>query len=285
MLEIDGNIVALLGQASGMDLSRYDESFLQKSLQTRMTATRCGSAGEYAAQLQQRHDEASSFSDSLHIGYSGFFRNPLTFTVLEHIVLPKLIMQRTGSRRKELRIWSTACAAGQEAYSLAMLLEEQQHQQHSGDTQSFDYRLFATDQSEERINEAKRGSYSAASLHNLSLKRAGDWFSRQGEAYVIDPRLQERTHFSVFDIFNEQLSCPAGSIFGDFDMVLCANLLFYYKKKYQHQIIDKTAKCLVKGGFFITGETERDILLNIKHHEVFPQSGIFRIYKNQKKHP
>ncbi len=282
MLEINGNIVDILGQASGIDLSRYDESFLQNSLQTRMTSTQCGSAKEYAALLKQRHDEVSCFSDSLHISYSGFFRNPLTFAVLEHIVLPRLIVQRADSRRrKEIRIWSTACAAGQEAYSLAMLLEEQ----HKANTPSFDYRLFATDQNEEQIYEAKRGHYSAASLHNLSLKRAGDWFSRQGEVYVIDPRLKERTDFSVFDIFNEQLSCPPGSIFGVVDKVFCANLLFYYKKKYQHHIINKTAHCLVDGGFFITGETERDILLNIKHHEVFPQSGIFRLQGHRKEHP
>lgn len=239
-----------------------------------MSQTACGSVEDYAALLENNHEEGKRFVDALHISYSGFFRNPLTFAVLERIVLPQLIGQRKNSRRKEIRIWSTACAAGQEAYSLAILLEEL----HAGNTEGFDYRLFATDHSEEQINEAKKGQYSAASLLNLSLKRAGEWFSCQGDIYSINPKLKEKTDFSIFDLFSDHLSCPPASIFGDFDLVVCANLLFYYKKHHQKIILEKTAKCLADGGFFITGEAERDIVLHENYQEVFPQSGIFRLH-------
>jgi chemotaxis methyl-accepting protein methylase len=84
----------------------------------------------------------------------------------------------------------------------------------------------------------------------------------------------------VFDLFSEQLSCPPASIFGDFDLMVCANLLFYYKNEDRKIILKKAGKCLAKGGFIITGETERDILIRHNYHEVFPQSAIFQIKNN-----
>lgn len=274
MLEIPQHLSGLLQQSQDINLSRYDTSFLEKSLQKRMAETACHSFEEYAVFLEHNHEEGKNLADSLHISYSGFFRNPLTFAVLERIVLPQLIEQRKNSRRKEIRIWSTACAAGQEVYSLAILLEELQN----GKSEDFDYRLFATDHCQKQIDEAKRGQYSASSMQSLSLKRAGAWFSRQGEIYTINPKLKEKTDFSVFDLFSDHLSCPPASIFGDFDLVVCANLLFYYKRQFQKIILEKTTKCLADGGLFVTGEAERDIVSYFNHHEVFPQSGIFRLH-------
>jgi chemotaxis protein methyltransferase CheR len=274
VVEIPQHLSNLLLRLHGISCSRYDPSFLEKSLQKRMAATACHAVEEYAVLLEHNHEEGKILANSLRISYSGFFRNPLTFAVLERIVLPQLIEQRKKSRRKEIRIWSTACAAGQEVYSLAILLEEL----HNGKSEDFDYRLFATDHCQEQIDEAQRGQYAASSLQSLSLKRVGAWFSHQGDIYTIDPKLREKTDFSVFDLFSDHLSCPPASIFGDFDLVVCANLLFYYKRPFQKIILEKTTKCLADGGFFVTGEAERDIVSHFNHHEVFPQSGIFRLH-------
>lgn len=273
MSEAYNHIIELLMRSNGIDLSRYDAAFLEKSLQNRMSETCCASIEAYANLLEQNKPERKIFFDSLHISYSGFFRNPLTFAVLERIVLPTIILQKKNSKRKEVRIWATACAAGQEAYSLAMLLEEMRN----SDRESFDYRIFATDRSEQQINEAKKGQYFTTSLNTLNMKRAREWFTCQGDIYTITPLLKEKIDFSVFDLFNEQLSCPPVSIFGDFDVIVCANLLFYYTAERRKMILEKTTNCLAADGFYITGEVERDFLLNTKYHEVFPQSAIFRL--------
>jgi len=80
----------------------------------------------------------------------------------------------------------------------------------------------------------------------------------------------------VFDLFDEQLLCPPGCIFGDFDLVLCSNLLFYYKDEYRKSILERIGKCMKSGGYLVTGEVERDILLCHNFREVFPQSAIFQ---------
>jgi chemotaxis methyl-accepting protein methylase len=300
----------------GIDVSKYDESFLDKSIRKRIGETHCHSLEEYCSFVEQNKKEEKILLDSLSINYSEFCRNPLTFAVLERIVLPGMgrsrevlkcesskvrkfgkfterrqlggIAPREAGRedkdcqqvaggpirrgRKELRIWSAACAGGQEAYSLAILLEELKN----GDSEKFNYRIFATDQDESRIGEARKGQYPVASMGGLTLKRVNQWFIRHGETYTAKPELKENIDFSVFDLFSENLSSPPGSIFGDFDLVICANLLFYYKNEYRKTILEKVSNALVAGGFLVVGEAERDILMNYGYREVFPQSGIFK---------
>ena len=256
----------------GLDVSRYDVSFLNKSLQKRMTETRCESVETYCHLLEQNYNEGELFFDSLHNSYTEFFRNPLTFSVMERIILPSLLLKKETTKNKEVRIWSAACAAGQEAYSLAMLLEELKN----GNDNNINYRIFATDEREAQVEEARKGTYSAAALNNLNMKRVKQWFTKQADVYSVKPELKQNIDFSVFDLFSEHLSAPPASIFGDFDLVVCANLLFYYKPEYQKIMIKKVGKSLVNNAYLVVGETERDILMKQNYHEVFPQSGIFQ---------
>ena len=272
MITDSTHLTNLLKHLFAFDISYYSVSFLNKSLQKRIKETHCNSAEEYGSHIQKNKEEAKVLIDSLQISYSEFFRNPVTFAVLERIILPSLILKKKNTRHKQIRIWSAACAAGQESYSLAILLDELI----ATDANKLNYRIFATDQSEELISEAQKGNYSATALNNLNFKRLNQWFSIQGDTYSIKPELKKNIDFSTFDLFSKKLSSPPTSIFGDFDLVICANLLFYYKSKYQKKILEKTTCCLVKGGYIIVGEAERDILMKHHYHEVFPQSGIFQ---------
>jgi len=261
----------LLG-SHNIDVSKYDDSFLIKSLQKRITETHCSSTEDYFNCVEQNKSEGDVLFNSLHISYSEIFRNPLTFSVLESIILPSLILKKKNTTRKEIRIWSAACVSGQEVYSLAMLMEELK----SGDNDKPNYRIFATDLNESQINEARAGKYPDLALNNLNLKRVKQWFNKLGETYTIKPELKFNIDFSVFDLFDEQLICPPESIFGDFDLVFCSNLLFYYKEEYRKLILEKIGKCMKSGGYLVTGEVERDILLRHNYREVFPQSAIFQ---------
>ncbi|MEI7980164.1 MAG: CheR family methyltransferase [Bacteroidota bacterium] len=267
------HITTHLLQSHGVDISKYDDDFLYNSLRKRITETHCASVEEYGAFLEKNNKEGKSLIDSLRISYSNLFRNPLTMAVLERILLPGMILALKTTHRKEIRIWSAACAAGQEAYSLSILMEELRN----GSTGPYAYRIFATDISEARINEARKGQFTADALDNLNQKRIRQWFTRHGETYTVKPELKENIDFSVFDLFSEQLSSPPASIFGDFNLVICANLLFYYKHEFRKIILEKVGSCLAKGGYLVTGETERDILLRFNYHEIFPQSAIFSI--------
>lgn len=254
------------------DISKYDERFLTNTLQKRMQEIQCTNADEYLDIMKQNTGEAGFFLNLLQIGYTEFFRNSLTFSVMEQIILPSLIQKKKDSKRKEIRIWSAACSGGQEPYSLAMLMEELKN----GEAEKFSYRIFATDQNEELVNKARKGHYNENALNNLSLKRVNHWFTKKGDTYTVKQELKNSIDFSVFDLFSGQFSSPPASIFGEFDIIMCANLLFYYKNEYRLAILEKTGNCLANGGYLVTGETERQILLDQNYTESIPKSAIFR---------
>ena len=179
MNDHSSQIVKILMQTHGIDVTRYDDSFLETSLQKRAGDTLCRSADAYCDLLEQNHQEREVFFESLRISYSAFFRNSLTYSVLEHIIMPSLALQKRTPKPRELRIWSAACAAGQEPYSIAMLLEELI----SNSGQKSGYRIFATDHNETQIKEAQKGQYTAEALNNLSLKQIRQWFTRVGDIY------------------------------------------------------------------------------------------------------
>ena len=265
-------ISKLIKQLKGVDISNYDVSFIEKSLQRRMTETKCESETEYSTFIEQNEKEASLYLESLSVGYSEFFRNSLSFAVLEKIVLNNILSKKSKSKRKEIRIWSAACSKGQEPYSLAILLKEIK----AIGGEDINFRIFATDSNEAVVNEARMGVFRADELENLTGRRVKQWFIKNKDSYTVKPELKENIEFSVFDLANKEHAAPQSSIFGDFDLVVCANLLFYYKPAFRSKMIDKVTQTLSNEGYLMTSETERNLLLDEYFEEVYPQSALFR---------
>jgi chemotaxis methyl-accepting protein methylase len=249
-------IIRTMDQVHGLDISGFDPSFLVRTLERRLQATGSVSAENYLAErLVKDRLEAEAFHRSLRVGYSAFFRNPLTFALLETQVLPDLVEKGRKTGRSGLRVWSAGCAAGQEAWSLAMLLDELAA---STELQPA-WRVFGTDLSETDLALARAGVYSAAELGNVRLRHLDACFTRQGDGFAVAARLRERVEFAVYDLLDTANSCPPISIFGEFDLVLCCNVLIYYRPAQQRRILDKILGCLAPGGYLVTGETERRI--------------------------
>ena len=257
----------------GMDVAQYDETFLLNSANRRFSETNCASIEDYLELLENSELERMTYFDNLQIGYSTFFRNALTFDTLEKIVLPELVSNVRKNNTKDLRIWSAACAAGQEAYSIAMLIEEEMACSEKGKCNCL---IFATDRDEEQIETARRGQYARHALENIKLKQLDKWFIKYGSTYFIKPELKVNINFSVFDLFDKNYSSPPSSIFGHFDLIFCANLLFYYKENHRRTILDKITGAMSDNGYLVTGETERDILKKLHFREIYPHSAIFR---------
>jgi len=249
-------IIRAMDRIHGLDISSFDPSFLVRTLERRLQATGCVSAMNYLAErLVKDPLEAEALHRSLHVGYSVFFRDPLTFALLETRVLPDLVEKGRKAGRGGLRVWSAGCAAGQEAWSVAILLDEPAA---SPDRHSA-WRVFGTDLSKPDLALAGAGVYSAAELGNVRLRHLEACFTRQGDAFAVAAPLRERVEFSVYDLLDTASSCPPTSIFGDFDLVLCCNVLLYYRPARQRRILDKLLGCLAPGGYLVTGETERRI--------------------------
>jgi chemotaxis protein methyltransferase CheR len=247
-------LIEAICQVDGKEISLYDESFLLKSLETRLTLTSSKTAAEYLARLNDDKTEAGEFNRSLNITFSEFFRNPLAFALLEHLILPRLIEEKSG--REEIRIWSAGCAAGQEIYSIAILLDELSYTR----GKPISLRMFATDRSETELELARKGVYDYAAVQHVRLKHVRAYFSQKGENFFIIDRFKDSIDFSLHDLLDQHSASPPASIFGDFDIVFCSNLLFYYRPEIQQLILGQVYRSLSKNGCLVTGEAEGAIV-------------------------
>ena len=265
----------ILLELNNFDIQKYESTFVMKTLEKRMQEKLDLSESEYFAIFEINIDERLKFIDSLLVHYSEFFRNPLTFSVLEKIVFPQLICEKLKRNQHEIRIWSMACAAGQEAYSMAIILKELLA------NSPINFRIFATDISPDIIQTAETGSFHSSDLNFLNLNRLNSWFKAQKDSYIISNEIKKHIEFSVFDCLDDKNAYPAKSLFGDFDLVFCANILFYYQSTYKNRIIDNARNCLSKDGLLITSETEREIINNLDFTEIYPNSAIFKVNKKK----
>lgn len=268
-------IVEILAK-KGVDAAVFENSFLQKTVESRCTALGSIPVTVYADNLRGNAEELAGLAGCLHVGYSEFFRSPLTFACLETLVLPSIITRKAQNQDGGVRIWSAACAEGQEAYSVAMLCDELLRQVSAAPAADLAYQVFGTDIDEAALQTARNGTYTVPTLGKVTLKRSEACFSRQGESYTVVQRIKDAVDFSTFDLVTEKGMCPPISIYGSFDLVFCCNLLFYYKPHVQHRILEKLSSCLAPGSFLVTGDAERDIVARHHFREVFPGSAIFK---------
>ncbi len=267
------DIVDLVRVVHGLNVSSFDETFLIQSLNKRLTETSTATVEYYFDLLHQDASEAQALLASMNVVYSEFFRNSPAFALLEHILLPEICNEKEKSGQGEIRVWSAGCATGQEAWSIAILLDELlKTRKHL-----LSYRIIATDRLESVLSQAREGCYRMDALGNIKMRHLDTSFTRRGDSFVVVPRLREKVTFSFYDLFDTATTCPPESIFGHFDLVFCCNILLYYRQQIQALILKKIQQSLTPSGYLITDTTEGGIIKEIGGFKpAIPQAAIFR---------
>lgn len=249
-------IIDLISNLSGQDISIYEESFLKQTVANRLVQKSIPDISSYRVYLSEHGSEVREFIDPLSVEYSEFFRNPMTFAALELVLLPRLMEEHVIRNPINIRIWSAGCAAGQEAYSVAMILEELIRMWNS----PVSYQIFATDISENALNAARKGMYDPYLLKKVPKHYLDTYFTRNKDLYTVNDDLKARIEFSEYDLLDPLLKHPPTGIYGAFDLIICSNLLFYYKPYVRKQILAKLSAALSPEGYLVTGEAEREIV-------------------------
>jgi len=247
-------ILLLMKEKCHYDLSIYNHDFIDKSLERRRIDLGIPTIPAYVDYLFENDNEAVTLYRSLSITYTQFFRDPVTFAFLEQTVLPSLLSHKQDG--DEFRVWSAGCATGQEAYSLAILLSEMLATQ----GKKVRFRIFATDSNDAVLLEAKKGVYAIDTMQNVRLKQLSRYFQKSGDSYLVHPDLKKHISFSRYDLLDPASINPSESIYGDFDLVICCNLLIYYSQDTQRFIIDRLVKSVSPTGALVTGEAERGLV-------------------------
>ncbi|MBK9391187.1 MAG: hypothetical protein IPN68_13705 [Bacteroidetes bacterium] len=265
MKETIENITRSISENIFPDITVFDESFIYRSISNRINELSVKSISDYLPYLNTNRSEQQILIETLFNSYSEFFRNPLTFLIIEQILLPKIFLQKSRTYPDEIRIWSAGCSAGQEPYSIAILTEDYKANNH----QKINVRIFATDKNKKELLSAGKGIYHFKSVQNARLYHISNYFTNNGEYYSINDKIKKCIDFSILDLLDEGAGAPPSSIYGDFDIVMCSNLLFYYKPEIQKKILTRLSNSLVPGGFLIAGEAETGIIKSIKGFRQF----------------
>lgn len=243
-------ILLFLTEHFGEDFNSYAQALAEKRITERAAQLRLPDLSQYAAALRQEPAEPALLARMLRIRFSSFFRDPLQFELLGSLVIPSMLMQAQGSGY--FRAWSAACAAGEEACSLAIIIAEALQLLESKTR----VQIFATDIAEDALAEARLGSYLPASVEAVTLRRINTYFSHDTFTYRIDPKILAMITYSRHDLLDPHTYAPPESLFGGFDLISCRNFLMYLDPEGYHRVFDNLFRALNPGGVLLLGKAE-----------------------------
>jgi chemotaxis methyl-accepting protein methylase len=224
----------------GTDFAAYRVPTVTRRVLNRMISVGADTFEQYLGLLRSDAAEPQRLLERVTIKVSRFYRNAQVFDLLRHEVIPALVAARAGA---PLRIWSAGCGCGEEAWTLAMLLEEARV---AGD-------VLATDIDPAAIAVAEAGRYRAAALEELPDDLRRRFITPAGDEHVVDEALRERVAFARHDL-TTAVAAP-GSAAG-FDLVCCRNVLIYFAPRVQERALSLVRRSLDTGGFLCLGEAE-----------------------------
>jgi chemotaxis methyl-accepting protein methylase len=266
-------ILDYLMEMRGFDFSGYRPAMLERRIGQRLTATACKDFSEYLSYLLKNPAELDNLLDVITINVSRFFRDTLTFELIADRILPAIVLEKARLKNPSLRIWSAGCARGEEPYSMAILIQELLKKEKI----AMDIHLFATDIDCGVLADAGKALYPLSSVENIKHRLLTKYFTSEGACFRLIPDIKKQVSFSLYDMLNKKHSVPPESVFGNFDLVLCRNLLIYFNIDYQETIFAKLYHSLANHGMLILGEAEAPTMTYRRHfHRVIDFSPIYR---------
>jgi two-component system, chemotaxis family, CheB/CheR fusion protein len=241
--ELLRRVLAHLRVRTGHDFSKYKRSTVLRRLARRMQVTRTENLSEYYEVLRESADEAQALLSDLLISVTTFFRDHDAFEALKTQVLPGLFEGRELDAT--IRVWVSGCATGEEAYSIAMLLQEEAAKHELRPP----IQMFGSDLDARALAVAREGRYPASIETDVSEDRLRRFFIREGEGYRVRQELRDTILFAVHDLVKD----PP---FSHVDLISCRNVLIYLDRELQEQVSSTFHYALNPGGFLLLGASE-----------------------------
>ncbi len=238
-------IFTLLRAKVGHDFSQYKPNTIQRRIERRMAVHQVEAIDAYVKFLQQTPAELEALFRDLLIGVTNFFRDPSAFLALEQQAIPDIFKGKPAG--EAVRVWCTGCSTGEEAYSIAMLLQERMEALR----QTYQVQVFATDIDSRAIATARAGVYPASIASDISPERLARFFSPEadGSVYRIHKGIRDMLVFSEQDLIQD----PP---FSRLDLISCRNLLIYMGGALQKKLIPLFHYTLNPGGVLFLGTSE-----------------------------
>jgi chemotaxis methyl-accepting protein methylase len=222
---------------------------------------------EYGRVLDDDPLEYDRLIATLTINVSKFFRNAETYASIASAVLPELAESTHGL----IRIWSAGCAAGEEAYSLAVLCHQQISEMARRGRSDVRFDVLGTDVDGDVIAAARRGRYSTQAFVDTTPAVRDTYFPLIDGLHTASPELRQMVKFEQGDLLD---SSPRRT---RFHLIVCRNVIIYFRRDTQQSLLTRFHELLLPGGFLVLGKVES--LLG-KSRELFtpirPRERIYR---------
>jgi two-component system CheB/CheR fusion protein len=235
-------VLSLLRTRTGRDFSYYKRATILRRISRRMQVNGIDELPGYVAFLRTQSGEAGALLQDLLISVTNFFRDREAFEALGSQI-PELF--RDKGPNDSVRAWVPACASGEEAYTIAILLAEHARTLDAPPT----IQVFATDLDEEAIAEARTGAYPFTISTDVSDERLRRFFTKDHRGYRVRQELRETVLFATHDLLRD-------SPFSRMHLISCRNLLIYLNRDAQARAFDIFAFALWPEGRLFLGSSE-----------------------------
>jgi two-component system, chemotaxis family, CheB/CheR fusion protein len=258
-------IFELLRRESGIDFASYKQSTVSRRVDRRLLLSRSRDLEDYVDKLCASPEEVEALYKDLLIGVTGFFRDAEAFRALENAIVPELIDRLRVESQGELRVWVAACATGEEAYSIGIVLHEAFRQRNLRPHM----KIFATDVHASSIEIAAQGRYPAEALADMPEHLKQRYFEHIGDEYQVQSQLRGSMVFARHNVLRD-------APFTRLDLITCRNLLIYFKTSAQRKVLALFHFSLKIGGALMLGPSETPGPLSDEFTSVDPRWKIYR---------
>lgn len=241
------NILNQLHISTGVDFSVYKMNTIKRRIIRRMFLYKISLLKEYVQLLTENKEEIDILYQDLLINVTSFFRDTETHEYLRETLFPKLLQRKKNG--DYLRLWVPACATGEEAYSLAIMLLEIQESKIT----NIPVQIFATDLSDHAIGKARIGIYTQQELETVSPKRIQRFFTKTEGGFRVNKAVRDICVFAQHNILRD----PP---FSRLDFISCCNLFIYFDITAQKKAVTTFHYALNDDGYLMLGKSE-----NISH--------------------
>jgi chemotaxis protein methyltransferase CheR len=242
-------IRSLVYERSRINLTADKRQLVSARLGKRLRATNLPSVHDYCALLQspEADSELSHLIDAISTNHTFFFREIAHFNFLRQQALPELTARAGAERWSKLRIWSAACSSGEEPYSIAMTLAEC--------SPRWAWHIDATDISHRILAKASAAIYDGEGVGRLEAQMIRTHFQRgfgpQEGQYRVKAALRERVAFQQLNLLDGELPFSE-----PFQVIFCRNVMIYFDRPTQEELVRKLGRWLVPGGYLFVGHSE-----------------------------